>query len=233
MQKKWKNIRDSFLRELRRIKCTKSGSAAARKSPYIYFKQLLFLKPTVEQNNTDSNLNDVEDNVDNPILESVSQATPRSKKKKVESNIEREDLVSILKESINSRNERELRYENDSDRMFLLSLLNDFKKIPESAKMSAKIEIFNVIHRAQCGRHDLVHMEPRTSYTQPGHSRTSYPSYHQECHQGYFSQAADSRRPTVSRPVESPQDAYSPETNYSLSSHNSEYSEILDTFVDN
>ncbi|CAH2087755.1 unnamed protein product [Euphydryas editha] len=85
----------------------------------------------------DSILNDAEDKVVNPIPESVSQA----KKKKVESNIEREGLVSILKESINSRNELESRYENDSDRMFLLSLLQDFKKIPESVKMSAKIEL--------------------------------------------------------------------------------------------
>lgn len=111
----------------------------------MYFKQLLFLKVTVEQNNTDSNLNDAEDYVDSSIPESVSQATPHSKKK-VESNIERENLVLILKESINSRNKRESRYENDSDRMFLLSLIHDFKKIPEYAKMSTKIEIFNVIH---------------------------------------------------------------------------------------
>lgn len=224
-------------------------SAAARKSPYIYFNQLLFLKPTVEQNSTESNLNDADDNVDNPIPESISQATSRSKKKKVESNIEREDLVSILKESINSRNERESRYENDSDRMFLLSLLHDFKTIPESAKMSTKVEIINLIQRAQCGRYDSGHVEPRTSYTQPGYSRTSYtqpsysrtsyPSYHQEYNQGYVTQPAGSQRPSVSRPVDSPpfhsstDDVQSPESNYSQSSHYSEYSEILDTFVDN
>lgn len=70
-------------------------------------------------------------------------------------------------------------------------------------------------------------MEPRTSYTQPGHSRTSYPSYHhQEYHQEYFTQAADSRRAAVSRPIESPP-AYSPESNYS------EYSDIVNTYFNN
>lgn len=66
-------------------------------------------------------------------------------------------------------------------------------------------------------------MEPRTSYTQPGYSRTSCPSYHhQEYHQEYITQAANSRRPAVSRPIESPP-AHSHESNYS------EYSDIVVT----
>ncbi|XP_050666763.1 uncharacterized protein LOC126966644 [Leptidea sinapis] len=57
-QKKWKNIRDIFTRELRRRKGDKIGSAAKRKSAYIYFDQLQFLMPTLEINETSASLSE-------------------------------------------------------------------------------------------------------------------------------------------------------------------------------
>ncbi|KOB75154.1 Uncharacterized protein OBRU01_08173 [Operophtera brumata] len=56
LQRKWKNIRSCFSREVRRLKNTKSGSAASHKTPYIYYNQLLFLKNTVGNLNTESNI---------------------------------------------------------------------------------------------------------------------------------------------------------------------------------
>ncbi|XP_049871226.1 uncharacterized protein LOC126370433 [Pectinophora gossypiella] len=56
LQKRWKNLRDCFTRELRRLKDVKSGSAAKRKSQYTYFNQLLFLKSVLDTNATENSL---------------------------------------------------------------------------------------------------------------------------------------------------------------------------------
>lgn len=246
LQKKWKNIRDSFLRELRRVKGAKSGAAAKRKSPYVYFQHLMFLKDTVEPNTTESNINDAE-NIVPPTPESVSQGQPRSKKKKEDNNFEKEDLVLVLKESINSRSQRESALEDDDDRLFMLSLVKDFKKIPESAKLKTKMEMINLIHRAQSGIYDQNHYEPMTrhSLSQPTYPRSSYTN-HQEYQQGYFTKQSDngslttmSCRPSQSRPNELPppldsggEENYiqSPESNYSQASQDSE---IIETFFNN
>lgn len=245
LQKKWKNIRDSFLRELRRVKGAKSGAAAKRKSPYVY-QNLMFLKDTVEPNTTESNVNDTE-NIVLPTPESVSQGQPRSKKKKEDNNLEKEDLVSVLKESINSRTQRESFLE-DEDRLFMLSLVKDFKKIPESAKLTTKMEIINLIHRAQNTRYDPSHYEPMTTMTrhnQPTYPRSSYTS-HQEYQQGYFTKNLDNEplatmscRPSLLRPSEPAPPLDSQRAENSIQSHESNYSqasqdsEIIETFYDN
>ncbi|XP_075225749.1 uncharacterized protein LOC142326902 [Lycorma delicatula] len=46
LQNKWQNIKDSYNREKRRLSGVKSGCAAARKIPYVYFNLLSFLNST-------------------------------------------------------------------------------------------------------------------------------------------------------------------------------------------
>ncbi|XP_050663753.1 uncharacterized protein LOC126964596 [Leptidea sinapis] len=81
LQMKWKNIRDTFTRELRRLKGAKSGSAAKRKSAYIYFDQLQFLMPTLEINETSASLSETtpeeNDNQTNELTD-----TPENTRKK-------------------------------------------------------------------------------------------------------------------------------------------------------
>lgn len=62
--KKWKALRDNFVREQRLIKKTETGVAAAKKKKYVFFDHLLFLLPYVKGNdNTVSNIPPpVEDN---------------------------------------------------------------------------------------------------------------------------------------------------------------------------
>ncbi|XP_047103526.1 uncharacterized protein LOC124722401 [Schistocerca piceifrons] len=45
LQKRCKNVRDSYTRELQKQKNVKSGSEADARKPYILFKQLWFLAP--------------------------------------------------------------------------------------------------------------------------------------------------------------------------------------------
>ncbi|CAI6374095.1 unnamed protein product [Macrosiphum euphorbiae] len=59
LQKKWKSLRDSYRR-----KCiTKSGQAATRSKPYIYANVLEFLRPTMQNRTTESNIQSSEDEV--------------------------------------------------------------------------------------------------------------------------------------------------------------------------
>lgn len=49
-------MRDCFSRELSRVKKLKSGSESSRKNPYVYYNQLLFLTPVVQNKPTETNL---------------------------------------------------------------------------------------------------------------------------------------------------------------------------------
>jgi hypothetical protein len=71
------------------------------------------------------------------------------KKRKQTEDDESANLVDILKQSIAMREERESKQDSDSDRLFMLSLLEDFKKIPKHRRLGTKMEIINVIKRAQ------------------------------------------------------------------------------------
>lgn len=73
---------------------------------------------------------------------STQSERPVSKKKKTTDD---DNLVKVLRESIVMREERERQKESDSDRLILLSLLNDFKNIPRHRKLSTKMELIVVI----------------------------------------------------------------------------------------
>ncbi|KAL1488181.1 hypothetical protein ABEB36_015139 [Hypothenemus hampei] len=120
LQQRWKNIRTCFTRELKRRAGAKSGSTASRKSPYIYFDQLQFLRKTVENTQTQISLNK------SYIAETDDECCN----------------IPTLRE------ERERKQESDSDRLFMLSLLEDFKNIPKHRKLSTRMELIDVIKRA-------------------------------------------------------------------------------------
>jgi len=44
LQKKWKSLRDNYVRESKKCKIVKSGSGASKKSTYIHFERLRFLQ---------------------------------------------------------------------------------------------------------------------------------------------------------------------------------------------
>ncbi|GFG33979.1 hypothetical protein Cfor_07524, partial [Coptotermes formosanus] len=55
IQRKWKNIRDNFRREVQMQKKVASGQGATKRRTYIYFGQLLFLLPTMQERSTSGN----------------------------------------------------------------------------------------------------------------------------------------------------------------------------------
>lgn len=102
LQQKWKNIRTSFSRELKRRSGAKSGAAASRKSSYVYFPQLQFLEETVQNNQTQTSIDETEV-VSNHEGGDVQIRPPVAKKKKKSDD---DSLIEIFKESVSLRENR-------------------------------------------------------------------------------------------------------------------------------
>lgn len=68
----------------------------------------------------------------------------KGKKKQRDENLE---LATVLKASLEERNEGAGGADSDEDRLFLLSLLTHLKKVPENSKLRARVEMMNVLIR--------------------------------------------------------------------------------------
>ena len=165
LQRKWRSLRDCFSRERRRLSTTSSGSSAAaapKKGSYIYYDQLAFLHKVATSKQTSSNFSsdgtnsstgvetvqDCSEEHDSSASFSGTNKTskkPRLEKKRSQNAVETDSLVEVLKSSIQAREEREQNRENDDDRMFLLSLLQPIKAVPQELKLQVRSQIMQVI----------------------------------------------------------------------------------------
>ncbi|XP_076243295.1 uncharacterized protein LOC143184729 [Calliopsis andreniformis] len=149
LQKRWKNLRSCFTRELRRLKSAKSDSAASRKRPYIFYNQLSFLKNVTIDTNTESSMSEEDESTEQlkwkPYLRDGIPV--RKKFKKIEENVN-EEPINLLQRFVNAQMRRETVLEEDEDRMFLMSLLSSFRRIPENKKATTKIQIIKLIETA-------------------------------------------------------------------------------------
>lgn len=81
--KRWTNIKDSFLKWMKKYKeISRSGAAASRMKKYVYHDQLLFLKKVAVPNETEDSLND-STNMNEEVGESANIKTPKRKTKKL------------------------------------------------------------------------------------------------------------------------------------------------------
>ncbi|XP_049944121.1 uncharacterized protein LOC126425208 [Schistocerca serialis cubense] len=149
LQKRWKNLRGYFARELQHRKSLKSGSGATRKSLYIYFNQLSFLQTVVSIRESEQ----AEDPHENEEEEAASRAgaVPLRRNRKRRKEDDEDQLIKLLNASIQQRQLRERQAEEDEDTMFLLSQLKPLRGIPKERKMETKIKIVSVINEAQYG----------------------------------------------------------------------------------
>lgn len=145
LQKRWKGIRGCFTRELSRQRSLKSGSGCgSRKSEYIYFKQLLFLLRVVAIRETD------------PLAATAVPEDPQRDIQvgdypnifKTEQSASEDDkFIEALNKSIESREKTETS-DQDEDRLFMLSLVNTLKRVPQQKKMATKIKIMSILDDA-------------------------------------------------------------------------------------
>lgn len=121
--KKWRNIKDNFVKASKLMKNKRIGSAAKRKSPYVYYNLLLFLKDSTSTNETElDSANDASQSHD----ESFETQKPKRTKKSQNEDFVGEQLTTNFNENSECRNETD----NDYDKLFFLSLLGEFKKYP-------------------------------------------------------------------------------------------------------
>ncbi|KAG8270709.1 hypothetical protein J6590_079053 [Homalodisca vitripennis] len=159
LQKKWKNIKDSYAREKRRLSGVESGSAAERKTPY-------------DPDNTDLLHLDIEAPAANPDPTGPYETRVLAKKRKPKDEVGHQ-LVKILKDSAEERRNREIELTSDEDRLFLMSLVSDLKRVPEHLKLSVKRQLMAVLEQNQvtpAGRTSYTGYAQNQNYQYPSHS---------------------------------------------------------------
>lgn len=144
LQKKWKSIRGCFMREIARQKALRLGNGAGpRKSEYMYFKQLNFLKKVMIIKKTLHPSQIEEEHTQNT---DISQSRPQQQIK-VNSESGDDPLQEFLYKPLEQRESYDFA-EQDEDKMFLLSLVSTLKKVPEHKKIATKIRMMSLLEEA-------------------------------------------------------------------------------------
>lgn len=169
MQSKWKTLRDGFTRYCRNLK-KKSGSAASTTKQYTYYDQLLFLKDvTNDRGQNVSNFDSPSLQCSPPVQSTEDNARKRPRKHQSHSDdILIETLTTRLNDQL-QKAEKQTSPPFDEDKAFLLSLLSDFKKIPEDWKLDAKGEIIQIIKNYRA-----TSMQNYRNISMPSTSQSSY-----------------------------------------------------------
>lgn len=136
-------MRDGFNRYVSKTKKTKSGSGASKIRQYVYFNQMSFLLPLANEKAETVNSLEDETATDDALM-AEEQKFQRGRKR---NRVAKEDnLIEQLAANINKKyNENTSNYEADDDKLFLLSLHGDFKKISDDYKLDAKTEMLKVV----------------------------------------------------------------------------------------
>lgn len=139
LQKKWKVLRDGYNRYTKKIK-PKSGSAVTKIRPYPYYDQLSFLKVFEARPEKSDSLKETSEGSDhNKESPKKSGSALKRKLNKTE-----DEIIDKLSKRIDEKPSSNLAVEDD-DKLFLLSLAGEFKKIKDQYKLDARSEIINVI----------------------------------------------------------------------------------------
>ncbi|XP_045504461.1 uncharacterized protein LOC123701081 [Colias croceus] len=128
LTKKWRNLRDTFRRQVEIEKKIREGYPI-KKRRYVYFKQMLFLLPHVAPSEVQG---EVEPKLNEFLDTHKEKKTPKKLKRKLH---DATPAPSTSKKVI------------DEDKHFLMSLIPSFKKMTDDEKLTAKVEILKVIQQ--------------------------------------------------------------------------------------
>ncbi|XP_067000661.2 uncharacterized protein [Anabrus simplex] len=167
IQTRWKSLRDNFIRELKIQRKISSGQPVPKRRKYIYFDQLLFLKPSFDYRRNARyrrNLPESSFPLDNTISEAgdvqveaaSSSATVVDKSEHMNctrTHQTNEDmLIDMLTTSVLQSEQREADDEM-ANKHFLLSLLPLMRKLNDEANVAARIQLLDVLRRALVNQH--------------------------------------------------------------------------------
>lgn len=174
-------MRDSYTREKAKKKQeAKSGAAASYRKQYIFFEQLKFLDVTTRvtsgsiEESPDKEAEEDEPNQNAVTVDAVlpSQAAKRRRKSDKETE-ENDQLLQHLKARYVSKETEK----PDDDKLFLLSLYSDLKKIPEHMKLCVKGQLISVLSAAR-----QASFVPNVNISQYPHANQSYTQMFQDSH---------------------------------------------------
>lgn len=153
-------------------KNVKSGSGGgSRKSEYIFFKQLQFLKNVVAVKEPEHE--HVADEEPTENSEPDTQMVQRKKKRtKATTCTEDDKFLETLQRSIETREKIDEK-NDDEDRLFMLSLVGTLKKVPPERKMDTTMKIMSILDNAT----KPVYY-PQSSWSQSQQMHQSPSSYH-------------------------------------------------------
>ncbi|XP_050516622.1 uncharacterized protein LOC126891487 [Diabrotica virgifera virgifera] len=142
MKNKWRNIRDNFLKSLSR---GKSGDPAAKTRKYASADSLHFLFNTVEKRSPSGNIEVTEDHETGAALEDLivgeevqpaSTSSGRTLPTAARPASRQQHFTPFQSALIQTLDDTNTDLENeDPDRMYILSLLSDFKKLKDEEKL--------------------------------------------------------------------------------------------------
>lgn len=152
MQKKWKNLKDTYFKELAADKKVVSGQARKKKKrPYIHMGALSFLSTQKSMRDTTNNIRDTEssksnaedltnecdEDTDSEVSQNKRLKASMRKKPKIQNNSDDDLLKQLLQEK-----------KYDEDVSFCEMLIPMLKNLSTDQKHYAKIEILNALNRA-------------------------------------------------------------------------------------
>ncbi|XP_038221269.1 transcription factor Adf-1-like [Zerene cesonia] len=128
LNKKWRNLRDTFRRQVELEKKMREGYPIKKKR-YVYFKHMLFLLPHVAPTEVEE---EVEPKLNEYLNTRKEKKSPKKPKRK-------------LQDTIPTSSKKDI----DEDKHFLMSLIPSFKKMSDDEKLTAKVEILKVIQQVR------------------------------------------------------------------------------------
>ncbi|KDR17414.1 uncharacterized protein LOC110831754 [Zootermopsis nevadensis] len=213
LQKKWKNLRLAFVREVSKLKMLKSGNGSEKRTKYPYYDMLSFLLPVVSNKQTISNINQSLQRSKNdgqlqPQNSASSSHVPSGVKRSKKTKDTVENICDVRNRSLSQKAKAEKKIfdmeaklqeelTDDEDKHFLLSLLSHVKKVPDDLKLQMRTEVMQVVMK-------YTQLIPTSHFVPPCYFNVrndqNMPSISETCN---FMEVADVPRPTRSSYVAS------------------------------
>uniref|UniRef100_A0A3B3QW86 MADF domain-containing protein n=1 Tax=Paramormyrops kingsleyae TaxID=1676925 RepID=A0A3B3QW86_9TELE len=143
-KKTWKNLRDRYIKERRKVREKKSSAGAEQKIIWKYFPIMSFLEPYVRERATSSNMSPSSQNrPSSPQATSVplpasSSGTPSD-----------ETFSLYLTEVIPTTQTTSTSGRVDEEELFLLSLAPRLRNLPPERRSEVKLQFMTSLHRAE------------------------------------------------------------------------------------
>lgn len=145
--KKWRNLRDTFKRQIETEKKIREGQDIKKKT-YVFFKHMLYLLPHMSTSGDAASDPAVEPKLDEYFKRSTKRSSSnkqQDRKVKREKRLEKHmPINSVIIPEMPSRS-ADIEDLIDEDKHFLMSLVPSFKRMSDDEKLEAKVKILKVI----------------------------------------------------------------------------------------